>query len=50
MYINWSLAGALLLILLFQGSSNFSEEVSAGKYPRYKEYQQRVPRYIPKFW
>ena len=50
MYINWSLAGALLLLLLFQGSSNFSEEVSAGKYPRDKEYQQQVPRYIPKFW
>jgi steroid 5-alpha reductase family enzyme len=50
MYINWSLAGALLLLLLFQGSSNFSEEVSAGKYPHYKKYQQRVPRYIPKFW
>jgi steroid 5-alpha reductase family enzyme len=50
LYINWSLAGALLLLLLFHGSSNFSEEVSAGKYPRYKEYQQRVSRFIPKFW
>jgi steroid 5-alpha reductase family enzyme len=50
LYINWSLAGALLLLLLFQGSSNFSEEVSAGKYPSYKDYQQRVGRYIPKFW
>lgn len=49
-YVNWSLAGALLLLLLFQGSSNFSEEVSAGKYPKYKEYQQRVPRFIPKLW
>lgn len=50
MYINWSMAGTLLLLLLFQGSSNFSEEVSAGKYPHYKAYQQRVPRFIPKFW
>jgi steroid 5-alpha reductase family enzyme len=50
MYVNWSMAGTLLLLLLFQGSSNFSEEVSAGKYPKYKEYQQKVPRFIPKFW
>ena len=49
-YVNWSLAGALLLLLLFQGSANFSEEVSANKYPTYRDYQKRVPRFIPKFW
>jgi steroid 5-alpha reductase family enzyme len=48
--VNWSMAGTLLLLLLFQGSSNFSEEVSAGKYPDYNAYQQRLPRFIPKFW
>jgi steroid 5-alpha reductase family enzyme len=32
-WFNWSVAGCLLLLVLFQGSSNFSEEISAGKYP-----------------
>lgn len=45
-WLNWSIAGSLLLIVLFQGSSNFSEEISAEKYPLYKEYQQRVPRFL----
>lgn len=46
-WINWSIAGCILLIILFKGSSDFSEEISAGKYPEYKEYQKRVPRFIP---
>ena len=46
-WINWSMTGCLLLLVLFQGSSNFSEEISAGKYPEYKNYQARVPRFIP---
>ncbi len=47
-WLNWSFAGSLLLILLFQGSAQFSEEISAGKYPEYKEYQKRVSRFIPR--
>jgi steroid 5-alpha reductase family enzyme len=46
-WFNWTIAGCLLLIVLFQGSSNFSEEISAGKYPQYKAYQKRVSRFIP---
>jgi steroid 5-alpha reductase family enzyme len=46
-WFNWSVAGCLLLLVLFQGSSNFSEEISAGKYPDYAEYKKRVPRFIP---
>ena len=46
-WINWSISGCILLVILFRGSSNFSEEISAGKYPRYAEYQQKVPRFIP---
>lgn len=46
-WINWSIAGCILLIILFKGSSDFSEEISAGKYPEYKEYQKKVPRFIP---
>lgn len=46
-WINWSVMGAILLILLFWGSSNFSESISAGKYPGYAEYKKRIPRFIP---
>jgi len=46
-WINWSMAGCLLLLILFKGSSDFSEEISASKYPEYKDYQRKVPRFIP---
>lgn len=46
-WINWSVAGCVLLIILFKGSSDFSEDISANKYPEYSEYQRRVPRFIP---
>jgi steroid 5-alpha reductase family enzyme len=46
-WINWSISGCILLVILFRGSSNFSEEISAGKYPQYADYQQNVPRFIP---
>ena len=48
-WINWSIAGAVLLVILFKGSSDFSEEISSNKYPQYKEYQQNVGRFIPKW-
>lgn len=47
-WLNWSVMGAILLVLLFWGSSNFSESISAGKYPDYAAYQKRVPRFIPR--
>ena len=46
-WANWSIAGCLLLVLLFKGSSDFSEKISAEKYPEYEEYQKKVPRFIP---
>jgi steroid 5-alpha reductase family enzyme len=46
-WINWSVAGCLLLVILFKGSSDFSEELSAKKYPEYKKYQKKTPRFIP---
>jgi steroid 5-alpha reductase family enzyme len=46
-WFNWSIAGCLLLIVLFQGSSAFSEEISTEKYPKYKEYQKQVRRFLP---
>ncbi len=47
-WINISLVGALSLILLFQGSTNFTEKISLGKYPAYADYQRRIPRFIPR--
>lgn len=47
---NWSMAGCLLLILLFQGSANLSESIQAQKYPQYTAYQKRVPRFIPRLF
>ena len=47
LWLNWSIAGGLLLIALFRGSSNFSEEISVGKYPEYKSYQETTPRFLP---
>jgi steroid 5-alpha reductase family enzyme len=49
-WFNWSIGGAILLLLLFRGSANFSEEISASKYPKYAEYQEKVPRFIPHFF
>jgi steroid 5-alpha reductase family enzyme len=42
----WPGAGALLLSLLFQGSTWLTERLTAAKYPRYREYQQRVPKFL----
>ena len=47
-WINWSMIGCLLLLLLFYNSSEFSEDISARKYPLYKKYQEEVPRFFPK--
>jgi len=46
-WLNWSIIGAILLVLLFWGSSSFSESISAGKYSGYKDYQKRVSRFLP---
>ena len=45
--INWSVIGALLLVVLFQGSSSLAEEISGGKYPEYDAYCKSVPRFFP---
>jgi steroid 5-alpha reductase family enzyme len=46
-WLNWSIAGALLLVLLFKGSSDFSEEETSKKYPLYKKYLKEVGRFLP---
>ncbi len=48
-WINWSIAGAILLTLLFQGSTRFTEELTLGKYPAYRAYQHTTSRLIPWF-
>lgn len=45
--INWSIIGALLLIVLFLGSSAFGEEISASKYPEYEQYCKKVSKFFP---
>ncbi|MCR5744623.1 MAG: DUF1295 domain-containing protein [Bacteroidales bacterium] len=45
--LNWSMIGALLLVVLFQGSSALAEEISSGKYPAYKLYCETVRRFFP---
>jgi len=45
--LNWSVIGALLLVVLFQGSSSLAEEISGGKYPEYEKYCASVPRFFP---
>lgn len=46
-FMNWTLSGPILLILLFMGSSAFTERISMDKYPDYKNYMQDVPKFIP---
>ncbi len=46
-WINWTLSGPFLLILLFAGSSGFTESISMDKYPEYMSYKQNVPRFLP---
>ena len=47
-WLNFTIAGPILLILLFIGSSAMTESISSGKYPEYKNYQKAVPKFIPR--
>lgn len=42
-----TIAGTVLLTLLFQGSTTFTEQLTRAKYPSYAEYQARTSRLIP---
>jgi steroid 5-alpha reductase family enzyme len=46
-YINWSIIGCTLLVLLFQGSTTFTEYITLQKYPDYKKYQLTTSRLLP---
>ena len=45
--LNWSAVGALLLVVLFLGSSAFGEEISSSKYPEYARYRKEVSKFLP---
>jgi len=46
-WINWTLSGPVLLVLLFIGSTNFTESISSKKYPDYTVYKQSIPKFFP---
>jgi steroid 5-alpha reductase family enzyme len=46
-WINLTVIGPLLLILLFIGSSQLTESISSKKYPEYTVYQKKVPKFLP---
>lgn len=45
--INWSMIGALLLIVLFTASTNLVEGISGDKYPEYTNYCKKVNKFFP---
>ncbi|HWM34091.1 MAG TPA: DUF1295 domain-containing protein [Pseudolysinimonas sp.] len=47
--LQWTVLGALLLTLLFVGSTRFTESITRGKYPEYAEYQRSTSAVIPWF-
>ncbi len=46
-WLNPTIAGAILLTLLFQGSTAFTEWITASKYPSYENYKKTTSRLIP---
>lgn len=47
--LHWTVLGAVLLTLLFQGSTAFTESITAKKYPSYRRYQASTSRLVPWF-
>ena len=45
-FLNWSIIGCALLVILFYNSAQFSEEISKEKYPEYADYQKNVPMFF----
>jgi len=43
----WSAVGAIVLVVLFIGSTVFTESITRGKYPEYAQYQARVSPIVP---
>ncbi|HOO65629.1 MAG: DUF1295 domain-containing protein [Bacteroidales bacterium] len=49
-WINFTLLGPVLLVILFIGSSIMTEQISSSKYPEYSTYQKEVPKFIPRIF
>lgn len=49
-WLNWTITGSILLVILFRNSSELSEEISLNKYPEYQGYVNSLPRFVPRFW
>jgi steroid 5-alpha reductase family enzyme len=47
-WLDWSIAGATVLTLLFQGSTVLTEQIARGKYPAYADYQRRTSKLLPR--
>jgi steroid 5-alpha reductase family enzyme len=47
--LQWTVAGIVLLLAVFLGSTSFTESISRSKYPEYAEYQARTSAVIPWF-
>ena len=45
--VDWTILGAVVLTALFIGSTRFTEQITASKYPEYREYQKRVSALVP---
>ena len=45
--VNWTIAGAALLTVLFIGSTIFTESITASKYPAYADYKRTTSMLIP---
>lgn len=46
-WLHWTSIGAVLLTLLFDGSTRFTEAITTKKYPAYAAYQRTTSRLIP---
>lgn len=46
-WLHWSVAGPVLLTLLFDGSTRFTESITKSKYPEYADYQRSTSRLLP---
>jgi steroid 5-alpha reductase family enzyme len=45
--LQWTVLGAVLLTLLFVGSTRFTESISLSRYPEYAEYQRTTSAVLP---
>lgn len=49
-WINPTIAGPVLLVLMFIGSTQLTEGISCEKYPDYADYKKNVPKFLPLFF